>query len=198
MCKVQDYERKSTEGLLPSLRLRGRCAGTTGAKKLEAMDMGICGLPEDVMTSLCLMLDVEALIRVASTCKHLHAVGFGDFPWRQLCMQRWGLAEGGGGQGEEGASRKQGRSDHPRNAPLPLTFYESILGTNFRSVYPLIEDFPRGFDCDALDQATPSPQGNAIATNAAAAAAGTGAGAGAVGVAAGVEAMAGPVIAAGV
>ncbi|CAM9909436.1 unnamed protein product, partial [Choristocarpus tenellus] len=54
---------------------------------------GLDKFPDDILTNLCFVLDVKALVQLSLTCRRIREVGLGQYPWRRLCVRRWGLQE---------------------------------------------------------------------------------------------------------
>lgn len=94
-------------------------------------------LESDVLTEASCFLDAKSLATAATVCRGMKIVCQGLYPWRLLCAREWGL-----------------ESDRSTGQDLRLEFRDGITGGDFRKLFPLIEEMPRGFDCSSLRAVT--------------------------------------------
>ncbi|CAN0105752.1 unnamed protein product [Ectocarpus sp. 4 AP-2014] len=157
--------RTATDGrlILPPPTPTG-ASGAAGAKEDEGD--GAAALPPtllppvlrllsaDVLTEACTLLDPRSLATAAAACRSFRDVCQGAFPWRGLCCREWELSEA--------AEEQEGVALAP-SVPVPRSrphFRDSILGCDFRKLFPLIEQMPSGFDCSLLRDGSPANGAN--------------------------------------
>lgn len=163
MCKADHSSTDSGSGgsgsgvLGRMLHLKGRMpSSSNGAADGGAASAGEKGasspsippllrlVTSDVLTEACCLLDAKSLATGATVCRAMKEVCQGFYPWRLLCCREWGLLE----EGEKG----QGSPNEPQQHHIQARreFRDTVLGRDFRKLFPLIEELPTGFDCSLL------------------------------------------------